>query len=120
MKKRLTIVLTAVLLIVAVLSLVACAEKEETATVVSYEIAESKVNIGDTHGTPTITAKMSDDTTKTVSKNLVYDADDVAKLQLDENNKYTKSGTYTVKVYILEQKEEFYLGEWKIIVKVTK
>lgn len=119
MKKKLTIVIAALVLVAAVFALTACSGDETAATVKNYEIAESKVNIGDTHGTPTITANMSDDTTKTVSNNLVYDQDDIAALALDDG-KYTKAGEYTVKVYILEQQDKFYLGEWKIIVKVTK
>lgn len=118
MKKKLTIIAAVLIVAATCFALTACSG-DDTLSVKSYEIAESKVNIGDTHGTPTITANMSDDTTKTVANNLVYDETDIAKLKL-EDNKYTTAGEYIVKVYILEQQDKFFLGEWKIIVKVTK
>lgn len=120
MKKVVSIV--AVLLVVACFAcvLTACEKDDGTLKVSSYEIKETVVNIGDKHGTPTITAHMSDGTDKTVSNNLVYDKDDVDALKLDDDGKYTKAGSYSVKVYILEQQDQFYLGEWKITVKVTK
>ncbi len=119
MKKTVSIV--AVLLVVATIAcvLTACNNKTEEVTVSSYEIAETVVNVGDTHGTPTITAKLSDGTEKTVSNNLVYNEEDVANLGLSDG-KYTKSGKYEVKVYILEEQEKYLIGTWNITVKVTK
>lgn len=119
MKKTITIV--AVLLVVASIAciLTACNGDSDTLSVSSYEIKDTVVNVGDSHGTPTITAKMSDGTEKTVSNNLVYNEDDIAALKL-EDGKYTKSGKYEVKVYILEEQEQFFLGTWNITVKVTK
>ncbi len=119
MKKTVCSFLVAILLIASVATLIACTE-EPASLVASYTIDEVKVNIGDAFGTPTVTANMSDGTTKTVSNNLVYDEKDIENLKLDENDKYTTAGEYTVKVYILEQQEKFYLGDWKITVKVTK
>ncbi len=118
MKKTLAIVLVVALALAAVFTLTACKNGDEGT--LSYEITESKVNIGDTHGTPKITATLPDGATKTVTNNLVYNKEDVEKLALDNDNKYTKAGEYTVRVYILEEKDEFYLGEWKITVKITK
>ncbi|MCI5790785.1 MAG: hypothetical protein MR239_02710 [Clostridiales bacterium] len=119
MKKTVSIV--AVLLIVATLAcvLTACKNKTDEVTVSSYEIKETVVNVGDKHGTPTITAKLSDGTEKTVSKNLVYNEEDIAKLEL-KDDKYTKSGKYEVKVYILEEQEKYLIGTWKITVKAIK
>lgn len=119
MKKTVSIV--AVLLIVATLAcvLTACNDKTEEVTVSSYEIAETVVNKGATHGTPTITAKLSDGTEKTVSNNLVYNEEDVAKLKL-EDGKYTEPGKYEVRVYILEEQEKYLIGTWNITVKATK
>ena len=119
MKKIVCSVLVAIVLIASVATLIACTD-EPTSLVSSYTIDEVKVNIGDTFGTPTVTANMTDGTTKTVSNNLVYDEADIEKLKLDDENKYTTAGEYTVKVYILEQQDKFYLGDWKITVKVTK
>lgn len=119
MKKTVSIV--AVLLIVATIAcvLTACQNKSDEVTVSSYEIKETVVNVGDTHGIPTITAKLSDGTEKTVANNLVYNEEDVAKLELNDG-KYTKSGKYEIKVYILEEQEKYLIGTWKITVKVTK
>lgn len=119
MKKTVCSFLVAILLIASVATLIACTEESDS-LVSSYTIDEVKVNIGDAFGTPTVTANMTDGTTKTVSNNLVYDEADIEKLKLDENDKYTTAGEYTVKVYILEQQDKFYLGDWKITVKVTK
>lgn len=119
MKKTVCSFLVAILLIASVATLIACTEESDS-LVSSYTIDEVKVNIGDAFGKPTVTANMSDGTTKTISNNLVYDEADIEKLKLDENDKYTTAGEYTVKVYILEQQDKFYLGDWKITVKVTK
>lgn len=119
MKKTVSIV--AVLLIVATIAcvLTACKNKTDEVTVSSYEIKETVVNVGDKHGNPTITAKLSDGTEKTVSKNLVYNEEDIAKLEL-KDDKYTKSGKYEVKVYILEEQAKYHIGTWKITVKAIK
>ena len=119
-KTILTTVTVLVLVLVSILVLTACDNEETDATVKSYEITDSKFDIGDTFAAPTITANMSDDTTKTVANNLVYAADDYAALQLDADKKFTKAGTYDVKVYILEEREEFLLGTWHITVRVKK
>ncbi len=120
MKKVISVI--ALVLIVASISVlfVACSDKDDSLKVNSYEIKESIVKVGDKHGTPTIKAYLSDGTDKTVANNLVYNEADLAALLLDEEDKYTKAGTYTVKVYILEEKEELYVGDWKITVKVVK
>lgn len=120
MKKTfLTSVAVLVLVVVCFAALTAC-DKESDLTVLSYDITPSKVDIGDTFAAPTITANMSDETTKTVSKNLVYSASDLALLELDADKKFTKAGTFQVKVYILEEREEFLLGTWDITVRVKK
>lgn len=120
MKKTVAIVLVIALALAAVLALTACNKNESDE--LTYKIEESTANVGDTHGTPTIKATLPDKTVKDVTNNLVYDQDDIEKLKLDKDNKYTKDsvGVHTVKVYILEEKEKFFLGEWKITVKVTK
>lgn len=118
--KKLVSVIAIVLLIAAVACVFTACEKDSDKLVDKYEIAESVVKMGDKHGTPTITAHMSDGTTKTVSNHLVFDEEDVEALKLDKDGKYTEAGEYTVKVYILEQQEKFKLGEWKITVKAVK
>ena len=50
---------------------------------------------------------------------MVYNEEDIAKLEL-KDDKYTKSGKYEVKVYILEEQEKYLIGTWKITVKAIK
>jgi len=118
--KKVFSVIAVILVAASVLCVLAACDGKDEGLVSSYEIADSTVKVGDKHGTPTITAHMTDGTDKTVSKNLVYDEEDLDKLLLDDEDKYTKAGEYTVKVYILEQQEKFFLGNWKIIVKAVK
>lgn len=119
MKRKLITALCLTMVVVSVLCLFACSDKTTEKTVDKYEIAETKVNVGDTHGNPTITATFNDGTTQAVSNNLVFDAENIKELAL-EDGKYTKAGTYTVKVYIIEQRDDLYIGEWKITVKAIK
>ena len=122
MKKSLfTLVAVLILVVTACAVLTACSDDTEALTIKSYEITETKVNVGDTFSAPTITATLSDDSTKTVTNNIVYDETDLARLELADS-KYTKSGSYEIKVYILEQRDEapYYIGTWKLIVRVNK
>lgn len=119
MKKKLTVIVAAVVLVAAVFALAACTS-DDAVTISGYEIADSSVYVGDAHGKPSITATLSDGTTKTVSNNLVYDQTDIENLLLDDDDCYTQSGEYTVKVYILEQQDKYYIGEWSITVKAKK
>ena len=118
MKKALPILAVALTLVVAACCFVGCTTSDET-TVSSYEITAVTYNVGDALGTPTVTAHMSDGTTKTVSNHLVLKQSDVDALHL-EDNKFTVAGEYVVKVYHLEEKKGYELGDWTITVKATK
>ena len=120
-KSLLTLVAVLILVVTACAVLTACSDDTDALTIKSYEITETKVNVGDAFSAPTITATLSDDSTKTVTNNLVYDEDDLALLELADG-KYTKSGSYEIKVYILEQRDAspYYIGTWKLTVRVNK
>jgi len=119
MKKVLSVMAVVLTLVVLSALFIGCSGSSDTLSVSSYEITETKYNVGDTIGTPTVTAKMSDGTTKTVSNHLVLKQSDVEALHLTDD-KFTVAGEYTVAVYHLEEKEGYKLGDWKITVKATK
>ncbi|MBR1747921.1 MAG: hypothetical protein IJ735_06925 [Clostridia bacterium] len=119
MKKFLPIVAVVMVLISVAAIFVGCSSSSAQTTVTKYEIESTKVNVGDAFVKPTITAYLSDGTTKTVSNNLIYKQADLDALELDDN-KFTKAGEYTVHVYLLEEKEGYELGAWSLTVKATK
>lgn len=123
--KKVSIVMLLLVVLTGVFCLAACTEKSEIITVDKYEITESKYTVGDTFDKSkvVVTAYKSDETTATISKNLVLSKDGLASLALDADNKLTKAGTFTIKVYILEENEnypEFFIGDWTIVVKAKK
>ncbi|NCA92505.1 hypothetical protein EOM82_04550 [bacterium] len=123
--KKVSVLLLVVLVFACSVILTACNEKSDVVTVSSYEITESTYTVGDTFDKTkvSITATKSDGTTAAVTKNLTFGEESIASLSLDEDNKLTKAGTYAIKVYILEENEnypEFYIGEWKVVVKAKK
>ncbi len=123
--KKVSVLVLVLLIFACTVVLTACNEKSDVMTVTSYEIADSTYTVGDTFDKTkvSITATKSDGTTAAVSKNLAFGEESIASLSLDEDNKLTKAGTFTVKVYILEENEdypEFFIGDWKIVVKAKK
>lgn len=119
MKKIVSIIVLILIVVSMACVFTACSEKDSDKLIDSYTIAPSVVNVGDTHGTPTITALMTDGTEKTVKNNLKYNAEDIEGLKL-KDGKYTEAGTYSVRVYIIEEKEELFIGTWDITVKAVK
>lgn len=126
MKRIITAAILIIVLATSCIALAACSEKKDELTVVDYEIKSSTYFIGDQFKTSDISvnAKMSDDTTKEVTKNLLFTGDDKESLKLDSENKFTQSGTYKIKVYHLvaddRENNRFFLGEWEIVVKIKK
>lgn len=126
MKKFFTVALLIIAVVMSVSVLTACSEKDDTATVVDYEITSNTYVVGDVFDTSKvkITANMSDDTTLPVDSNLYFTGNDKDSLKLDENNKFTTAGTYKVGVYLLvnddRENNRFFLGEWELIVKAKK
>lgn len=120
MKKLITLfVLVAVLATMSV-CLVACDEEEEpVATIDRYEFTDITLKEGEKLDLTksTITCYMSDDTTKTVTKNLTYDTT-VFGDKLGDDSVLAKgsNGTYEVKVFHLEKE----IGVIKVIVKISK
>lgn len=126
MKKFFTVALLIIAVVMSVSVLNACSEKDDTATVVDYEITSNTYVVGDVFDTSKvkITANMSDNTTLPVDSNLYFTGNDEDSLKLDENNKFTTAGTYKVGVYLLvnddRENNRFFLGEWELIVKAKK
>ncbi len=118
MKKIVVSLLVIVTVVMIATCFVACTKDE--VGIESFNAIEDKTYyIGDTYKSSDIvlTAKMKDGTTANITKNLVFEGDDAQSLSLDENGKFTKAGTYVVKVYRFENREDLAIGEWKIIVK---
>lgn len=123
--KKVSIVAMLIVVIACVFGLSACNDKNGEITVLKYEIAESQYTVGDTFDSAavSVTAFKSDDSSVKISKNLVVSKEDIENLALSSENKLTKAGTFTLKVYILEENAdypEFFLGEWTVHVKVKK
>lgn len=121
MKRFLPIAAVVMVLVVIAAIFVGCSSSSNETTIVGYENIEPiKVTVGDTFTTPTITAKLSDGTTKTVSNHVVYKKADYEALELDDDDKYTKAGEFEVHVYHLEEKEGYEIGTWTITVQAKK
>lgn len=123
--KKVSIVMLLLAVLIGVFCLSACTDKSDVITIVKYEITESKYTVGDAFDKTkvTVTATKSDDTTATVTNNLVMGQEGIDSLALDADNKLTKAGTFIVKIYILEENlnyPEFFIGDWTIVVKAKK
>ena len=118
MKKNLILVLTLIVILVASVCILTACDKDE-ATVKSYEIAEKEYSIGDKFATSdvAVTANLTDGTTKKCTNNIVVD-DSAIESKLDEDSKFVdgSAGTYTLKVYAVEIRDDLLIGEWKVIV----
>lgn len=126
MKKFFTVALLIIAVAMSVTLLSACSDETAMATVIDYEITPNSFFVGDTFDTSKvkITANMSDDTTLPVDSNLFFTGNDKDSLKLDDNQKFTTTGTYNVNVYLLvdddRENNRFFLGEWEIVVKAKK
>ena len=125
MKKRVGIVvLTVVMAVVLMLVFVACAKND--GGIKEYKISDSEYVVEGTFNKADVAVVciMNDGTEKSVStRNLVWNEEDLAKLELDEDNVLTKAGDFKVNVWIIEENAlypEFYIGEWNITVKPLK
>ena len=125
MKKFLSVFAVVMILVIASAVLVACSGSSAV-TISGYTVKETTYTVGDTLGTPSITATLSDGTTKTVSNNVVLKQSDLDALKagespkMDEDNKFLVAGEYVIHVYHLEEKEGYEVGTWTITVKATK
>ena len=126
MKRIFTIALLIIAVVTCAFTFVAC-DKEETTSVVDYEIVAKTYTVGDKFATSdiAITANMSDETTSAVDSNLLFEGDDAVSLKLDSDGAFTEANTYKVKTFLLvadenRQDGKFYLGEWEVIVKAKK
>jgi len=123
--KKVSILVLVLLVFTCTVLLTACNEKSDLITVTGYEITESTYTVGDTFDKTkvSIEATKSDGTTAQVTNNLAFGEESIEALSLDEENILTKAGTYTIKVYILEENinyPEFFIGDWKVVVKAKK
>ncbi len=103
MKKIFVCIIAFVLAVTATCMFVGCNnQKEEVATVtsISAKVASGTTfKVGDSFDATkvTVTATLSDKTTRTVSTTAALSFDRAA-MELDSDGKFTKAGTYTVKV----------------------
>ena len=117
MKKVLTVLLISVLLVSVLCVFAACGEEE--AVIDSYQDIDNTIYAaGDTYNNTDahIVANLKDGTTRHITKNLVFVGEDAESLDL-EDGKFTKAGTYEVKVYALEEREDYFIGKWTIEVR---
>lgn len=126
-KRVLAVILAVVTIVSCCFVLTACNKNtttdETTATAVNkYEIAEYEAYVGDEFKAANIvvTAYLNNDTTKTVTNNRIYSAVDQTKLELDDSKKFTKAGNYTLRVYLLEEREDLLMGTCSIKVLAKK
>ena len=106
MKKKIAVITMVVLVITLVLSLSSC-NKEEEVKIDKITIEYNKDNPykkGSAFSTSdfTVTAHLSDDTTKEIQNNLIWHTD---VLELDDEGKFTKSGKFELKVDFLKYKD---------------
>ncbi|MFA6866648.1 MAG: hypothetical protein WCR54_03940 [Clostridia bacterium] len=124
MKKVILVIAIVAAVILSTVGMVACSEKNDSINdIKSYDITDTEVFVGDTMSTNNIkiTATMEDDTTISVNNNLQFVGNDDESLKLDDEGKFTKAGEYIVKVYALrEGDDDYFIGDWKIKVKVKK
>lgn len=123
--KKVSVVVLLIVAIACVFGLTACNKDNEEITVVKYVIDESTYTVGDSFdkAAVVVNAQKSDDSTVKISKNLVVGQAGIDSLALDSDSKLTKAGTFTLKVYILEENAdypEFFIGDWKVVVKAKK
>ena len=106
MKKKIAILVMFVMLVSLPLVLTGCNNDDETLeiTQVTMELKEgvryskdSAFNTGDV----IVTAELSDDTTLVITKNLVWDMED---LELNDDNEFTQEGVFELKVDFLKYK----------------
>ncbi len=116
MKKFLTIVSIVLVLVCAVCLFTAC---KDEAYIQGYTIENKTYTVGDTYASSdvAITATLSDDSTKTISENLIFVGDGEEDLNLNDDGCFTKTGSYSVKVYALEEREDLFIGTWTIVVE---
>ncbi len=105
MKKRIAIIAMFVLVISLVFGLSACNKDDELKIdkiTIEYN-KDTPYRKGSTFSTSdfTVTAHLSDDTTKEIQSNLFWHTD---KLELDEEDKFTKGGEFELKVDFLKYK----------------
>ncbi len=115
--KKVSVVVLLIVAIACVFGLTACNKDNEEITVVKYVIDESTYTVGDSFdkAAVVVNAQKSDDSTVKISKNLVVGQAGIDSLALDSDSKLTKAGTFTLKVYILEENAdypEFFIGDW--------
>ncbi len=116
MKKTITVIALIIVLTVSCFALVAC--KDDASDLHDFVIAEKTYKIGDVYASGDITVTATaNEKTYNVDKNLVFVGDDADALKLDKDGKFTEAGTYTVKVYTVEERDDMYVGEWKIVVE---
>ena len=116
MKKVLVVLLSVIVLVASVCVFVSCS-KDKTVEIASYSIEKKEYIEGDKFNAEdiAITATLTDKTEITVKSNYVL-ASDLSNLKLDENDCFTESGSYKVKVYKFEEREDLEIGEWEIVV----
>lgn len=116
MKKTIIVLLT-IVMVTALLCVFASCGKSEEVGIESYkEIATTNYSIGDKYASTDIVveANLKDGTTAKITKNLIFVGEDA--LALDDEGKFTTTGTYTLNVYAVEQREElpYKVGTWTI------
>ncbi len=122
MKKFITIVSTVLVLCCAVCLFVACKDDSPVIDKDTYKIEEKAYVVGDTFSTGdvVITANLKNGEQRKIDTHLKFDKSGLVDAEnnsvLDDNNKFTKAGTYTVVVYLVEEREDMLVGDWKITV----
>ncbi|MCR4661223.1 MAG: hypothetical protein K5765_04375 [Clostridia bacterium] len=114
MKKFISLFLVLAVALSCLVVLASC-NKDNTVSISSYTIAEKEYEVGAKFSTSDISVKaiMSDGSEKTVSKNIIVD-EESADLKLNDDNTFSEAGTYVLKVYLIEKREDCEIGSWTI------
>ncbi len=91
--------------------------------IVSFEVEDYKLYVGDKFNKDNIkiTATLDDKTTQEVKNNRIYNQDDLDKIndELNDDGEFTKAGTYTIRIYHLEERKDMFVGTCnvKVVIK---
>ena len=122
MKKFISIISTVLVLCCAVCLFTACKEDAAVIDKSSFVIEEKTYAVGDAFSTSdvVITAKLKNGEVRKIDSHLKFVQDELTDEVLDKDKKFIKEGTYNVKVYYVEERDDMEIGTWKITVTKTK
>lgn len=117
MKKCVLIVMAIALAATSVCVAAGCDKGDGEALARYKPIEKDTYKVGDKYKSEDaeIVAVLKDGTERKVTKNLIFD-DFKNVLKLDKDDKFTERGEYEVTVYVIEKREDFKVGVWKIVV----